>query len=182
VLADAKVRFRKVRRAAAVAAFSAWTLAIFAGLTLVGAAFGGWSEIVAGVVLGAFAANEFRGAAMLRRIDPRGARVLGINQLALAAAVVLYAAWSLWSALSGPSPLAAATQDPALAGALGGGALGDLEGLSRTISTAVYAVLALAGLLGPGLTALYYFTRAGVIHEALRDTPDWALRTLRAAA
>jgi hypothetical protein len=167
---------KRVRRASVVATISGWTLAIFGTLTLLGVLFGDLTALVLGIALGVCAFNELRGAAMLRRLDPRAPKRLGWNQVALAILIVGYAGWSLFEA-SNQSPLASV-----------GGSTGDpgmdqmLTSLTTSITYAVYAGVAAAGVLGPGLTALYYFTRAKHVRRVLDETPAWVRETLRTAA
>lgn len=175
-LEQGRTRARKLKRAAAVAAFSGWSMVVFAGLTLIGALFGSVQAIIVGGALAIVAWNELRGASLLRRFDLRGPRVLGFNQIALGILIVAYSAWSLWSGLHS-SPLA-----------ILGGSTGDQEmdrlvsDLSRVITVSLYVTLGVVGVVVPGLTALYYFTRAGLIRSLKSQTPPWVIQAMRAAA
>ena len=175
-LAEARVRARKVRRAAAFAALSGWTLAVFAFLTLAGAVFGDLAALILGAALAAVAWNELRGAAMLRRFEPEGPRRLGYNQIALAVLIVAYAGWSLAGALRHPmlGTGAGATGDPQTDAMLGN--------LGTMVALALYGGMAVVGLIAPGLTALYYFTRGRMVRAMLDGTPEWVVQTMRAAA
>ncbi len=167
---------KKVRRAAAVAAVSGWSMAAFAGLTGLGALFGSVTSLAVAAALGAIAWNELRGGAMLRRLDPRGAARLGWNQVALGGLIVGYAAWSLATASAG-SALEAM-----------GGTTGDagvdamITDLTRTANLVLYSVVGAAGVIVPGLTALYYFTRGRIVRDAAARTPGWVVEAVRAAA
>lgn len=175
-LSVARTRARKIRRAAGVASFSGWSMMAFAGLTLLGALFGSVQAIVVGGALGLVGWNELRGATMLRRFDERAPRLLGFNQIALGVLIVAYSAWSLWSGLSSP-PLASL-----------GGSTGDPEmdamisDLARVITISLYATLAVVGVVVPGLTALYYFSRAKLLRAFESQTPAWVIQAMRAAA
>ncbi|MCC6426913.1 MAG: hypothetical protein IT435_08825 [Phycisphaerales bacterium] len=175
-LAEARRRSKKVRRATGIAILSGWSMAFFAFITLIGGLFGDWASLILGAALGAIAFNELRGAGLLKRFDPRAGSILGYNQLVLGVVLVVYAGWSLWSALN-HNALAAV-----------GGSTGDpgidemVQGLSRTASYGVYGTLAIVGVIVPGLTAWYYFTRARHIRELTRATPAWVIETMRAAA
>lgn len=175
-LADGRRHAAKVRRAALVAAVSGWSMAVFAGFTLIGVAFGSMTSLVVGIALAAIAWNELRGGAMLKRLDARGARRLGFNQLTLGVLIVAYAAWSLHRALA----------TPALASI--GGSTGDpdidalVTDLASTVAYGLYGTIAAAGVIVPGLTAWYYFSRGRVVREMRRRTPQWVIETLRAAA
>lgn len=170
-LSDAKVRARKVRRAASVAALSGWSMLVFAVLTLALAVFSDWSAWAVGIGLLIVSLNELRGSALLRKADPSGARVLGWNQLVLAALLVAYATWSLASALRQPPSAALQSGDPQLDATL--------ASISSTITYALYGTMAVLGLLLPGLTSIYYFTRARVIRAFLAETPDWIVEIMR---
>lgn len=175
-LEQARVRSRKIKRAATIAAFSGWSMVVFAGLTLLGALFGSVSAIIVGAVLGLVGWNELRGAGMLRRFDERGPRILGFNQIALGVLIVAYSAWSLWSGLRSP-PLAAL-----------GGSTGDPEmdklvsDLAPVVIISLYVTLGVVGVVVPGLTALYYFTRAKLIRNFQSHTPEWVIQAMRVAA
>lgn len=175
-LAAARERSKTVRRAAGVASLSGWTLAIFAGVTGMGALFGDASSLVMAILLGAMAYNELRGGKLLRQFDERGPRVLGYNQLALSAVLVAYAGWSLRAA--------AATSSLASVGGTTGDAQMDatIRGLESTVATFLYGGMAVVGVIGPGLTAWYYFSRGRVLREVKAATPGWVLETMRATA
>ncbi len=151
-------------------------MAIFAAVTLLGALFGSLISLVTGVALGVVAFNEIRGATMLRRFEPRAARLLGFNQIGLAAIIVGYAAWSLVSQLRA-DPLESM-----------GGSSGDAEvdamisGLTSTVTYGLYGGMAAIGVIVPGLTAWYYFSRARVVRTVVSQTPEWVVSALRAAA
>ncbi len=172
----ARTRARKIRRAAGVASFSGWSMVVFAGLTLLGALFGSVQAIVVGGALGLVGWNELRGATMLRRFDERAPRLLGFNQIALGVLIVAYSAWSLWSGLHS-TPLASL-----------GGSTGDPEmdamvsDLARVITISLYSTLAVVGVVVPGLTALYYFSRAKLLRSFESQTPAWVMQAMRAAA
>ncbi len=175
-LSAARLRARKVRRASGIAAFSGWSLAVFAMFTFLGVVFGSVSSLVLGVGLSVIAWNELRGAGLLRRLDMRGPRVLGFNQIALGAMIFLYAGWSLIHALS-TSSLASV-----------GGSTGDarvdamITEMSFLISVSLYSSVAVLGVVVPGLTAWYYFSRARLLRDLRAHTPDWVVETLRIAA
>jgi hypothetical protein len=172
----ARTRSKKVRRAASIAKGSGWTLAFFAFVTLLGALFGDITSLIMGLALVALAFNELRGGKMIARFDPRGARVLGINQLVLGAVIVAYAAWSFHAAMKNPAlaQLGGTTGDPDIDATV--------QSISDLAAYGLYGTLAVVGFIGCGLTALYYFTRAGVVRSVVAETPAWVLDTIRAAA
>lgn len=170
-LTDAKARARKVRRAASIAALSGWTMLVFAIISLAFAVFSDWSAWAVAIGLLLVSLNELRGGGLLRRADPAGATVLGWNQLILAALLVAYATWSLASALRQPPSAALQSGDPDLDATI--------ANISSTITYALYGGMAVLGLLLPGLTSIYYFTRARVVRSFLAETPDWIVEIMR---
>lgn len=170
-LSDAKVRAKKVRRAASIAALSGWSMLFFAVISLALAVFSDWSAWAVGIGLLLVSLNELRGSALIRKADPSGAKVLGWNQLVLAALLVAYATWSLASALRQPPTPALQSGDPTLDATL--------ANLSSTITYALYGTMAILGLVLPGLTSIYYFTRARIIRSFLADTPEWIVEIMR---
>ncbi len=176
-LRQAKVRRAKLDRAAAVAAFNGWSLAIFAALSLPFALFS-LKGLVVCLGLGAVAYHEFKGRRMLHQLDPRGPRLLGINQLALGVLIVGYCAWSLLTAFTGPSPYAEYIQaEPALRQTLG-----SVDELYRLGAVAIYGGVILLILPYQGLMAWYHFSRAKHLHAYLDQTPDWVTEMQRATA
>jgi hypothetical protein len=146
---------------------------VFAALTLAFAFLSDWSAWAIGIGLGACAANELRGGAMLRRMDARGASVLGWNQLILAVLIVAYALWSLYSAVNNPSlpSLTQGTGDPQIDAMA--------KELTTVVTWALYGTMAVVGLIVPGLTAIYYFTRGPLVTAFRRETPGWILELIR---
>jgi len=180
-LAQAKLRAKKVRRAATLAIVNVWLLGAFAiGSLLIAAAGALFGEIdIVGLVmaagLGLVAWNEHRGRAMLLCMRPRGCRVLGWNQLGLMVLVIGYAAWMLAQALWAPSPYAdVMAREPMLVGSLG-----SLDRWYRMLSLAIYGGLIVGTALFQGLNAAYYFTRRKHVVAYLRDTPEWVVQLQR---
>lgn len=172
-LAEARARARKILRASAIAAFSGWSMAVFAFLTLVFAIFSDWSAWAIGVGLALCAANEIRGGAKVRKMEPRGAVILGWNQFFLAGLIVSYALWSLYRAVTSPalSSMLQSTGDPSV------DALA--KNLVAIVSWALYGTMAVVGLLVPGLTAVYYFSRKPLVERFRSETPAWVLEVVR---
>jgi hypothetical protein len=173
-LAAARAAARKVRRAAAVATFDGWTIALFAALSLV-TSLTDPSGLLLSLGMIAVAVVELRGAAALKRLRSAAARMLGFNQLALASMLICYALWRLYAETSGPSPYAAYTKsDPELAQMLG-----PIESLTRTIALYLYGAMIAVALFAQGGLAAYYFTRRQHIDAYLRQTPEWILAMQR---
>lgn len=188
-IAAAKTLGARVRRTYVVAMFSAWTLAIFAGLSLaVPPIFGVFSQLlgesapgitsyIPGVVLAVIAYVEFKGAAGVKRLDLRAPRMLALNQLVFAILLFLYGAVSLWTNLSDTAWIQSMlVSDADTADMLGI----DFEALARMIIVILYGGVMLAALLGPGLTALWYATRRKHMQAYVSQTAKWILDLQRA--
>jgi len=172
-ISDARKRAKKILRAAGMAAFSGWSMAIFAALTLAFAFMSDWSAWAIGIGLAACAATELRGCALLRKMEPRGALVLGWNQVFLAVLITAYALWSLYST----------SKNPALGAMVRGTGDPQIDAMAKELTTvvtwALYGTMAVVGLVVPGLTAIYYFTRAPLVTKFRRETPEWVMEVIR---
>jgi len=172
-IAESRQRGKRISRAVTVATLSGWSLAIFAGLTLLGAVFDS-SALLLGAALACSACFELRGARELHRLNARGPRQLARNQLFLAAIITTYAGYHLVACLIGQSPLASSASDPQVSQLLG-----SFDDMARGISAAFYGVVGLVGLIVPGLTALYYGSRKKHIEEFVRNSPAWIVELRR---
>ena len=174
-LAEAAGRARVIRRAAAVARFDGWTVGAFAALTLLFSV-GSLSGMLVGAAMAAVATIELRASARLRRFDPDAARTLALNQVALAAALILYALFQIHAELTGAGPFAAAAgANPQLAQMLR-----PVEGLARLVTLATYGGLIAVALLAQGGLALYYLRRRRHVIDYLAHTPPWVVAVQRA--
>jgi hypothetical protein len=172
-LADARDRAKTIRKAARVAAFNGWTTgaaAVFSAMFLFFDRSGIAIAITVGLSIVAY--NEFRGRKRLLNFDPSGATLLGWNQLGLLAMIVIYCLWMLSgssaeaaSALS--SQMKSNTERELLSMA------GDLEGLYKTATLAMYGGAIVLSLLFQGGNALYYFTRRRHVEDFIAETPQW---------
>jgi len=166
---------RKITRAAGVAAFSGWTMATFAAITLLSGLFS-LPALLLGIGMAIAAKVELSGARGLRRMDPAAPRRLGLNQLAFGMMLAAYGGWGAIAAVIGPGPY-----DEQMAG---GGQVAEMlepvAALHKLVTVCVYGGLAAGGLVGTWGAALYYFTRRGHVLAYLRRTPPWVVETLRA--
>ena len=152
-----------------MASVNGWILGISAAISGLLAPFvpGG---LVAFIVLGALAWNEFRGKKLLDVLDPEGARVLWKNQAALMLAILLYCAWGIRSALSGPvSPSVAELE----------AVLPEIGELMQQLNVVFYVVLALASVLFQGGMIRFYRDRIEMIEQYLEETPAWTVEVVR---
>lgn len=176
-ITEARRRRGKLDRAAGVATFNAWSLAVAAAVSLPFAFFSVTGALMF-TVLGVTAIVEFHGRKLLRAMDLRGPVMLTCNQAALGAAVILYAAVQLHAAMTGEGHYAAVlAQAPELAASLG-----PIEGLIRQVEVGTYALLIAGTLAFQGGMAMYYITRRPHLRAYLADTPAWVTEVLRAAA
>jgi hypothetical protein len=157
--------------------FNGCSLAVFAGcsllMALLGAMFGEFDIIglAVGSGLALLAWNEFRGRAMLRRLEPHACSVLGWNQLNLLIMVIVYAGWMISQAMWGPSPYDAAIAKEAMLA----GSLGSINDLYKTITIAIYGGLIAGTLIFQGINSLYYFTRRKQVEAYVSETPEWVV-------
>lgn len=169
-LAAANRRARKVINASRVAMFNGWTVGLAASVSVIFALFSIPTAILT-AGLGLVSWNEFRGRKRFLRFDPRAARLLGWNQLALLAMVVAYCGWHVGVALLGPGPYDEVLRaNPEMKGMLG--SINDLHVL---LTVAVYSGVAVFSALFQALTSAYYFTRAGHVRAYLEQTPPWVV-------
>ncbi len=178
-LRDAKTGRKKIDFAIGVATFNGWSVGLFAALSaLVLPLSFSFSGLMISIGLGVVAWNEFKGRAMLRLLDPQGARRLGFNQIGLGGVIVGYCVWSLLAALFGPDAYAQViAENPEL-----GQILGSTGGLYRLIAAAVYGGAIVLTIPYQALMAWYYFSRAGHITKYVQQTPAWVTEVHRSAA
>jgi hypothetical protein len=181
-VAAAAARAQPIRKAARVAAFNGWTMALMAALSAPFALFSVEGLLVfAGLVVVAY--NEFRGRRRLLAFDPTATTMLGWNQLGLLAMITAYCLWALYSNLLGSNTLEAQLKaSPELGAAFG--SLGDMDGfdgLYRQIVVVLYgSVIALSAVFQGG-NALYYYSRRKIVEDYVRETPEWVRDIQRAA-
>jgi hypothetical protein len=174
-IAAAKISSKKIRRAVGVAMFSGWTIAIFAVLTFLGGLFSIPAMLLA-AGMGIVAYFELRGAGELKRLDRTAPARLANNQLLLAAILFFYGAFELVQGIRHPqSMIGDAGSDPQVAQMLA-----PYQNLTQTIFIAVYVTVMIVAILGPGLTAMYYRSRAKFVDDYVRNTPPWILELQRA--
>jgi len=166
-LLEARDRGAALRRACFVATFDAWMIAIFAALTGLTGLFSLPSLILA-MGMGWVAWREFQGARQLRCLHPRAARMLAINQVCLAAMLIVYALWQGYRGMIADPVSAAAGADPQLTQMLA-----PIDQLGKLITLSVYAGLVFVAIFVQGGTALYYFTRESRLAAYLVQTPNW---------
>jgi len=172
----AQRRAKPVRKAARVAAFNGWASGILAVLSAPFAPFSVEGFLMT-VVLAVVACNELRGRKRLLNFDPAATSLLGWNQVGLLTSITAYCLWMIWTALSGPSPLAAElSANPELSDLLG--QPGDFDALYGRVALAFYGAVIAVTVIAQGLNAAYYFTRRKYVEACVRETPPWAMNLL----
>jgi len=172
-LAAARDRAKAIRKAARVAGFNGWTTAAAAAFSAMFLLFDR-SAVAIAITLGLsiITYNEFRGRKRLLNFDPSAATMLGWNQLGLLAMIVVYCLWML----SGSSAEAASALSAQMHSASERELLsmaGDLEGLYKTATLAMYGGVIVLSVLFQGGNALYYFTRRRHVEDFIAETPQW---------
>jgi hypothetical protein len=174
-LADARQRGTKIRRAISVAKFNAWTIAIFAGFTLIGAIFSLWAALL-GIGMAIVAYFEFQGAERLRKLDASVAKALAINQVALGVLLLTYAVYSLLTAGREMDEIKnQMASSPEVANFMM-----SVQGLTQLVTWLIYGTLAAVAIFGQGGTALFYLSRRRYIEEYARQTPQWIIQAQQA--
>ena len=174
-ISDARLRAKKIRKGVSVALFDGWTIAIFAGLTLLSGLFS-IVGLLLGIGMAAAAYIELTQAKKLKQLDPRAPAALAWNQVFLGSILFLYAVYSLWSIFSGHSAMnSELAKYPELSQFTG-----DLDQLSKLIGLLVYGTLIAVAVFGQGGTALFYLSRRKHVDAYLRETPQWILDAQRA--
>jgi hypothetical protein len=171
-LADARERAKSIRKAARVAAFNGWTTggaAIFSAMFLLFDRSGMAIAITIGLSIVAY--NEFRGRKRLLNFDPSGATLLGWNQLGLLAVIVIYCLWMLSGSSAEASALSSQMKSNTERELLS--MAGDLEGLYKTATLAMYGGAIVLSLIFQGGNAIYYFTRRRHVEDFIAETPQW---------
>lgn len=167
-LGEATQELRGLLRSSRIANVTAGSLLFFGAITLAWGAVSGGGGVLIGLALLAVAWNERRGRDRLRAIDPEGARVLGWNQLALAAVVAVYGLVAILRA--------GEATDPSMQ------QLEELVGISpelvAEITRRVYGSAIVAVALIQGVLARYHFRQRARMEDFRRRTPSWVLQTL----
>jgi hypothetical protein len=182
-ITTANERSRKIRRAAAVAAFNGWSLGVcavvstlFLPLSII--PFSPTAFIVA-AALWTVTIIEFRGRQRLLAYDPTACRLLGWNQIGLLLLLVGYCLWSILNAYFHPTSLLSGAISPELQGSLD---LTSFEAMIFPLTLVVYGTVIVVAILVQGGNALYYFTRERLVRSFLAETEPWVIEVQKSAA
>ena len=173
-LDESRRRRKKIDRALVVAGFNAWTIAVFAALSLPLMLFDLKGGCV-GIGLALIAYREFLGRHKLKQLEPRAPWHLGWNQVAMCGLLTLYCGWQIIGALTGPGQYADSIEaTPELASTLE-----PIDELITMVTLAIYFTILTCGLIMQGSLSLYYFTRAKPLNDYLSQTPGWIIELQR---
>ncbi|MEA2709100.1 MAG: hypothetical protein QOF78_1701 [Phycisphaerales bacterium] len=174
-ITDARNRSKKIRKGVNVALFDGWSIAIFAGLTLLSGLFS-FVGLLLGAGMAAAAFIELKGVKRLRALDLDAPKTLAWNQVFLGGLLFTYAVYSLWTVYTGRTELATqldAYPEMAYMAA-------NVSDLARLIGTLVYGTLIVVAVVCQGGTALFYLSRRKYMEAYLRETPQWIIDAQRA--
>jgi hypothetical protein len=140
----------------------------------------GWLGGLAATGLCIIGVVEYKGYRRMRQADPTAARMLGMNQLALLALIVLYCLTQMVTFSSEQAKAAAISPEvrsqlaalPSMAKAID-------SGIDRLVPLATYGLYGLIILLSAafqGGMAAYYFTRRRHLEAFNTQTPPWVRR------
>lgn len=173
----AERRFKKLSRAQVTARIDGGITAFFAVACLMTFCMG-WENLVLGAIFGAIAFNSFRGAQRLRRADPAAPAALAMNQIYLAATVILYAIYQIYKSRTGGQELLSQAGDLKALGL-------DTAGLEQTykwFAWILYGGLIFGTILAQGGAAIYYATRKKYLDAYIQETPQWVVDFLKTRA
>ncbi len=162
---------KRILGAAKLATVNGWSLAVFGGLSVMVGLIS-LTSLVIGAGLLAFAWNEFRGRALLRKLDLDGPRILAWNQIGLAGGVFVYCAWSSYRVWGSQG------EELALLEVALGVSPEDVALLTVLVYTIVFVVTGLV----LAVTARYHFVRLRRLEQYLGETPEWVVDIQRSMA
>jgi len=167
-LQAARARLGPIDRAIRWATLTFWTLAVFGALTVLWGLVAGAGGLVVGVALLAVAWNERRGRDRLRSLDPQGARILGWNQILLAAVVTVYLGLTIVRARTAPSPSVQELER----------LVGMEPGLVAQLTALVYGAVIVVVDIVQLFMARFHFRREALVETLRREAPEWVLDVL----
>jgi hypothetical protein len=174
-IAQARIDFKPIRRAAATATCSAWTMAIFGAITLI-TSLNSFTGALLGAGMCAISIFEFGGAKEIRRLNPEAPKQLVRNQLVLGVMLLIYSSVSLYTTITSPNEIEQTAQSTPEAAQL----LKPFGRIERIAEVGVCAAMIVAAIGGCGGTAWYYSRRRRHIERYLRESPQWIIELQRA--
>jgi hypothetical protein len=165
-LADARSAGRTIRWCIGMASFDAYTLAIFAVISLL-TGYNSLPGLFIGFGLGIVAWVEFRALRDLRLLMPEAVRHLGWNQLGLAGVLIVYGMWNLLG------PGQNTITDALNAAGADADMRQQIQGMAQMINGLIYGGLIAIAIFVQGGTAIYYLSREKNVRAYVDQTPDW---------
>ena len=129
-----------------------------------------------GAMLGLLSWNELRGRALLRRFEPRGAKVLIWNQLGLMVLLVCYCIWKLYTGLTSPGLYSEYRSTYPELNTM----LASIEDLHSLLTVLIYGSVLVLSIIIQGINARYYQARSRTLRDFLERTPNWIVDLHRA--
>lgn len=160
-----------LRRAVTIGKVDGWTTGIFGAITLLGS-IGSLPGTLLGAGMVVLAVLQIRAADRLKQLDEAAPIALARNQIILG--ILLFAYGGISLVLSMRNPLSLASSAGAMAPELSQMIAG-YEDLLRRLIITVYATVMAVAVLGPGLTAIYYYAQRKRILAYRSSTPQWIL-------
>lgn len=161
----------RLSRAAGVAKFDGWTIGIFGAITLL-SSIGSILGMVLGTGMAVLAFFQLKAADRLSQLDETAPGLLARNQIILGALLFIYGSISLWMAINNAAPLSSSSSEmgPEIAQMLA-----PYEKMAQVMYEAVYVGVMALAIVGPGLTALYYYRQRKNIAAYRSSTPAWLI-------
>ena len=185
-LADAEQAAKRFAFAPKLALFNGVTLLLAAAMSFMLSLFDPTALLTVAVLAGS-GFIELKYGRKLRAYDPSAGLWLALNQLALLAAIVIYAVSKLAAAITGrlslASELAAHPELTSMIGSLDDPAVHDalaaMSDLFRTGLILGYSSLIAGSVVAQGGAAYYYFSRRKLLCDFLARTPTWVVDLMR---
>lgn len=172
----ARQRLKGIRRAASAGRFEGYSIALCGGLSFL-FGIGSLTTMAGGALLLGVGLVEVYMVGQLRKLDLRAPRILAGNQLVLAALIVLYACWTLYSSGAGSSADTSGLS-PADAQAMNQ-MIGPVTDIAHSVSLLLFGSLLIAAVFEAAM-AWYYYSKAEPLREYLAETPEWIVQMQRA--
>lgn len=182
---DARRRWKPLGRGLFYNRLSAWTLAVFAGLSAMGvmlSALMGDLDVMGPLVvlaLIAISVSEFKAGARLRALDERAPRHIAINQVLLGVLVAVYCTIKARASLHSNSLSSALGSTADLGGGLD---VEELESQISTIAAVAYGAIGGIALLLQALAAWYFASLGKKLRAYIASTPTWLIDAKRKGA
>ena len=170
-IATARKLSAGLRRAVSVGQIDGWSIGVFGVITLL-TSIGSMPGMVLGTGMAVLAFLQLKAAGRLSQLDEAAPGILARNQIILGTLLFLYGSISLWGAINNPAPLSSSSTEmgPEIAQMLA-----PYEEMAQVMYEALYVGVMALSIIGPGLTAMYYYRQGKHIAAYRLSTPPWLL-------